>query len=638
MDQTPTLQDVSYKKLRLVVLLAGVALLAVGVIALRRPADAPAPTPVDGTQVADAGPEQDPLPVGPDEFDPAAWRSGNNPSTQTVADVEQELALADAALEAGQLVGDGDDNALARYAAIVRANPDHIAAQEGLDAVVARLLPQLEQHTRQRQIRAGTALYQALRRAGVDDPALTSLGDRLETLEKSAELVAMADADIQAGRLITPAGRSALDRLRRAAAMDPSSVALTDRLVALERRLVDEALAAARGMNFARAQNLIEAAGRARGGSSAVSFAAQQIREFREAQIDQTMAEARLAMRDSRFGAAEQAIEAVRGLGGESDLIAGLDEELRLSRIYNVFRPGETFQDSLADGGDGPVMVVIPHGSFRMGADVSDSDRRTFELPVHRVTFQRGFALGQHEVSVEQFARFIADSGYETTAESEGLSYAYSETTGRVGRRRNTTWRNSYNGRDADPADPVLHVSWRDARAYAAWLSEQTGRSYRLPTEAEFEYAARGGRQSRYWWGSGAPTRAVENLTGEGDLSARRRSWSASFEGYKDGFWGPAPVASLSTNPYGLHDMAGNVMEWVADCWHDSYVRAPNDGSAWVNRGCEQRVVRGAFWGGPPESARVSGRLGFATATRGAAIGFRVARDLVVPPAQVANR
>jgi formylglycine-generating enzyme required for sulfatase activity len=120
----------------------------------------------------------------------------------------------------------------------------------------------------------------------------------------------------------------------------------------------------------------------------------------------------------------------------------------------------------------------------------------------------------------------------------------------------------------------------------------------------------------------------MENLTGARDRSPSHRSWANAFAGYGDGFWGPAPVASFLSNAFGVSDINGNVSEWVADCWHDSYSRAPNDGSAWVNPGCKERVVRGASWASSPAQARSAFRAGMDANTTSARIGFRVARDL----------
>ena len=117
-------------------------------------------------------------------------------------------------------------------------------------------------------------------------------------------------------------------------------------------------------------------------------------------------------------------------------------------------------------------------------------------------------------------------------------------------------------------------------------------------------------------------------MTGDGDRFTGGRTWEVSFRRYTDGFWGPAPVGSLEANPFGLFDMGGNIMEWMEDCWHDSFVRAPTDGDAWINPGCNRRVIRGAQWSSTPEMSRSAYRLSATAGTTDARVGFRVARDL----------
>ena len=173
-----------------------------------------------------------------------------------------------------------------------------------------------------------------------------------------------------------------------------------------------------------------------------------------------------------------------------------------------------------------------------------------------------------------------------------------------------------------------MHVSFNDAAAYVAWLSERTGKRYRLPSEAEWEYAERAGSTARYAWGAANPARVIGNFTGDGDRSVSGRSWTKAFPRYNDGYWGPAPTGRFAANAFGLFDMSGNVSEWVEDCWHDSYLRAPADGSAWINPGCGRRVVRGGSWGSAPEQTRSAFRVSAADDTRSARVGIRVARDL----------
>jgi formylglycine-generating enzyme required for sulfatase activity len=231
-------------------------------------------------------------------------------------------------------------------------------------------------------------------------------------------------------------------------------------------------------------------------------------------------------------------------------------------------------------------------------------------------------------VTVAEFREFVRASGYVPDSVKLGGASVYDERSGALRDDSDATWQDDYAGRKADDKLPVVNVSWNDAKAYADWLGQRTGKTYRLPSEAEFEYALRGGTSTRYWWGDGMPTRPVENLTGSGDRSHSGRRWSHAFRNYRDGYWGPAPVMSFAANPFGLYDINGNVSEWAQDCWHDNYVRAPNDGSAWINPGCRSHVVRGGSWGSSPDQVDSAYRQGADGSLRSGRVGFRVVREL----------
>jgi formylglycine-generating enzyme required for sulfatase activity len=271
---------------------------------------------------------------------------------------------------------------------------------------------------------------------------------------------------------------------------------------------------------------------------------------------------------------------------------------------------------------------VLPAGTFAMGSPEGEAQRRKNEGPQHGITIARGFALSRTEVTVAQFRAFAGATGYRSSAERAGRSTLYDERTGSMAERSGIDWRKDHGGREAAATLPVVHVSWEDAKAYADWLARETGERYRLPSEAEFEYALRGGSQARFPWGDDEPARVLANLTGDGDRSATKREWGDAFAGYRDGFWGAAPVRSFDPNPYGVHDIDGNVSEWVEDCWHDNYLRAPKDGSAWVNPGCKLRAIRGPSWASAPDQSRAAFRINAPAHVTNARVGFRVARDL----------
>jgi formylglycine-generating enzyme required for sulfatase activity len=186
------------------------------------------------------------------------------------------------------------------------------------------------------------------------------------------------------------------------------------------------------------------------------------------------------------------------------------------------------------------------------------------------------------------------------------------------------SWRNpSYPQNDRHP---VACVSWDDAKVYTAWLSRKTGKSYRLATEAEWEYAARAGTSTARHWGDDG-----NQGCGYANVAAQKTKFLASpwaLANCNDGHTYTAPVGSFRTNAFGLHDTIGNVWEWTEDCWNDNYNGAPTDGSSWQTGDCQIRVLRGASWASFPSDARSASRNRYDTVNRNFDFGFRVARDL----------
>ncbi|MCY4319624.1 MAG: SUMF1/EgtB/PvdO family nonheme iron enzyme [Alphaproteobacteria bacterium] len=253
-----------------------------------------------------------------------------------------------------------------------------------------------------------------------------------------------------------------------------------------------------------------------------------------------------------------------------------------VSVLRGILQAGETFRDCEFC----PEMVVVPAGSFTMGSPPSEVGRDDYEGPQRVVTISRSFAVGKYEVTFEEWDACARDGGCSHQPDDKGW--------GR-GRR------------------PVIHVSWDDAQSYVRWLSRETGKEYRLLTEAEWEYAARAGTQTRYHWGDEIGSNRA-NCNGCGSL------WDDSQT---------APVGSFAANDFGLHDMHGNVWELVEDCWHDDYRGAPSDGSAWVSGGnCDPRVLRGGAWFFNPWLLRSAFRIGYDTGVRNYFIGFRISRTL----------
>jgi formylglycine-generating enzyme required for sulfatase activity len=312
--------------------------------------------------------------------------------------------------------------------------------------------------------------------------------------------------------------------------------------------------------------------------------------------LDEGLA-ARAVMRDATHVAGtllEESIQARTRAGQEvalparevstlvADIPAAGAASSYLAALY-VSAGAKVFRDVLRSGGEGPQMVVIPPGAFRRGDLQGDGD--SDELPVRAVRIARAIALSRYVVTFGDYDRFCDLTG-RPKPDDEGW-----------GRARR----------------PVVNVSWYDAVAYADWLSEQTGHRYRLPTNAEWEYAARAGTETRYWWG---------NEVGEdhADCAGCGSLWDSART---------APVGKFPPNGFGLFDMGGNVWQWVADCWDSNYERAPTDGSAYVTGGyCDKKVMRGGSWSVVPHELRAANRWRDFTVRPSDDIGFRVARDL----------
>ena len=287
-------------------------------------------------------------------------------------------------------------------------------------------------------------------------------------------------------------------------------------------------------------------------------------------------------------------------------------------------------QEQALKAGDGfrecagcPEMVAVPAGAFLMGSPENEADRDANEGPQRRVTITRPFALGRFELTVDQFAAFVAETGYDAgTVCDLWQDGSFAERPGYSFRKTNFP---------QTGAHPAPCLSWDDAKAYLAWLSRKTGRAYRLPAEAEWEYAARAGTTGRFHFGdneadycrhgNGVDATALADVPG-----AREKGWDAL--PCRDGHAFTAPVGSFAPNAFGLHDTHGNVFEWVEDCWNDDFKGAPTDGSAWLTGDCAIRVQRGGAWGYPRTYLRIAVRGRQQQGYRYINAGVRVAREI----------
>ena len=245
-----------------------------------------------------------------------------------------------------------------------------------------------------------------------------------------------------------------------------------------------------------------------------------------------------------------------------------------------VTKEEKAFTDALKSGGSGPEMVWIPAGSFEMGSPSSSTNAE--ERPRHSVKIKK-FAISKYEITFSEYDKFAKSTGRKIPD-------------------------NMYMDR---ATTPVIFISWDDAYNYAKWLAEETGKKYRLPSEAEWEYAASGGKKSTFWWGFNEEVGKAHCFTCESQFDPRK----------------PTKIGSFQPNQFGIYDTAGNVAEWVHDCWHENYNDAPGDGSIWEGGDCTMRAARGGSYISPQQSIRTAKRDKFKSNSGYDHIGIRLVRE-----------
>ncbi len=261
-------------------------------------------------------------------------------------------------------------------------------------------------------------------------------------------------------------------------------------------------------------------------------------------------------------------------------LTGDIDARLARNPFPKKLSPGTAFRECV----DCPEMVVVPEGSFTIGSPATEKGHRPEEGPQHHVSISTPFAIGKFEVTFNQWDACVVAGGCQHVPQDRGW--------GRGNR-------------------PVFYVSWQDAQGYVKWLGGLTGHAYRLPSEAEWEYTARAGTPTPFWWGKDiGKNRAVCEGCGDSEENMT------------------APVGSFAANAFGLFEVHGNVWEWTADCWNGSYAGAPNDGSPWTTGNCNKRVLRGGSWGIKPKHLRAARRRGDKITLRSGKRGFRIAMNL----------
>ena len=251
-----------------------------------------------------------------------------------------------------------------------------------------------------------------------------------------------------------------------------------------------------------------------------------------------------------------------------------------------------------------PEMVVVRGGSFTMGSPASEKGRTDAEGPAHSANIERSFAVGVYEVTRSEFGHFVSVTGHRTGVPCRDRDD-----------RKNAgiDWKNP--GFRQTDRDPVVCVDWHDARAYADWLSQKTGKTYRLLDEWKWEYAARAGTTTARYWGKSV-SQQCRYANGAGLETSSRRERNTIC---RDSYEYTAPVGSFHANRWGLHDMLGNVWEWTSECWTDKY-------DVFLRGDCSRYVLRGGAWDNPPSELRSARRTPGPVDFRTVSVGFRVTR------------
>ncbi len=273
----------------------------------------------------------------------------------------------------------------------------------------------------------------------------------------------------------------------------------------------------------------------------------------------------------------------------------------------------------IQDCADCPELVAIPAGEFTMGSGPKEKMRELDEEPAHRVKVAASIAVGKFEITRGQYAVFVKETGRESKPG------CHSTRGGFFHKNPKATWQNP--GFEQKNEEPVVCVSWHDAQAYVAWLSKKSLKQYRLLNEAEWEYAARAGSTGRRHWAD-AEESATCRYASVADASYKSVSPGAPLFPCSDGFAYTTPVGRFPANPFGLHDMLGNVWEWVEDCWNEGYSGAPDIAVPRVTGACNERVFRGGAWNSTPTTLRSAYRDRDSREERHDNLGFRVARSL----------
>ncbi len=482
-----------------------------------------------------------------------------------------------------RLTSPAGNNAWEKYQAVLALAPGHKEASAGLDSVIGRYVTKFDASLRAKQFDKADEYVSRVRGVWADAPVLPGLQDRVSASRLAEQRRRQAEQDARLAAEEAERRRLAkvvdfkrkfeesLDRkdfdtavryvesLRSVNASAPVLLGLEDRLLAA--REVE-----ARRLKVERAR-----------------LAAEEAERLRQAKIERYKGMFEKTLEEEAFDKADGYVDSLRAVNVDDSVLSGF--ERRLSAARKAQRLSGTVGGKFMVCAECPEMVVVPSGSFMMGSHSGEGFDD--ERPRHRVRIDYRFAVGVYEVTFAE---------WDACANAGGCGGYVPDDSG---------W-----GRGNRP---VINVSWDDAQSYVRWLSRRTDKTYRLLSEAEWEYVARAGTTTRYHWGD--------------EIGHNRANCDGCGSRWDDEK--TAPAGSFWANAWGLHDVHGNVWEWVEDCWNNSYTGAPADGSAWEGGDCAKRVLRGGSWYNvDPGILRAAYRFRSYTGGRLHNVGFRIARTL----------
>jgi formylglycine-generating enzyme required for sulfatase activity len=331
------------------------------------------------------------------------------------------------------------------------------------------------------------------------------------------------------------------------------------------------------------------------------------------------------ALRYREKDKAKRYLANLRIVNPKSEKLAEFEKKLGIKKPANdgsdTFGKGQIFRDPLKDGGEGPEMVLIPSGSFRMG-DIQGNGYSN-ENPVQRVSVNR-FAMGRYEVTIKEFLQFVKATKYKTEAQKGEGCWVDKNHDGFWEKVKNAHWLEAHFFQKPDY--PVICISWNDAVAYAKWLSQQTGQQYRLPTEVEWEYAARAKTTASRYWGNN-PDNACDYANTHDKTSKEKNSFQWNNHNCTDNYATTAPVGHFKPNAFGLFDMLGNVWEWTCSEYNNRY--SGKEKRCASKNSKKARVIRGGAWNYEPGSVRAAFRNRVSPNERGNDTGFRLVREVL---------